>query len=266
MIAIKHNDVFVDAEPLETTFPPGILDEKESPDAENAVRSIRALEKIIEESSAATATRARYSLLQSFPRLGSLAASGSEQADGFSLSDYCRALCPGWYREFLDTLSESEVEVFLKNYLLGHETWGHPEGVGTIVKTMLESVVHDEVPVVVKRVEGEEREIPDLEQSKLGTNGRFSVLGSNMVLGTRFNCRSRRYDIFVGPISHTWLGEFQRSGWADVARASVKLQRLVDFAEAFYLRGRVVFLMEIGGMILGKGVLGKSQIGTQWVS
>lgn len=255
MIGIRHNDISVDAEPFEDRLPPGIVAEREAPEAGDAARAVRALERIVEEACAETAGAARYAQLQSFPRLGG----GS--VSGFSVRDHLRDLCPDWYGEVLDGLTEEESEVFLKNYLVAHEVWGHEAGVGALVKSLIESAAHDEVPVAVAPVGAENRSIPAPERSRLGRKDAYSMLGESLVLGREFQCRSRRYEIVAGPITRRCLETLCSAGWAAGEEASERLTRLLGVAEPYYLAGRVRFVLETEGFELARAVLGRNTLG-----
>jgi hypothetical protein len=256
MHSFDHNTIRVETTPTETLLPEGLFDER-SPGSAKALNALRTIEMLIKETNAENAVLARYAWLQSFPRL-THDDSRNSVGDGF-VSRFGQALCPSTFRELLDSLSDDETEAFLKNYLVAHETWGHPEGLGSLVKTMLESYVHQNVPVEVLQLKGEERAIPEPLQSLLGS--RMSRLGKDLVLGRHAICRPARYEIIIGPISHSTLRTIQLAGWANETHATPKLQRLTDFAEAFYHRAMIRFVLESSGLSLGVAVLGSSRLG-----
>jgi hypothetical protein len=252
---------------LEFLLPIGLVDKDESVATSNAVRALRIIEKLIKDAGLQTAVHSRYALLQTFPRFyGSM----DDKDETFEtihehIMDYTRqyatALCPEWYIDFISSLSDDEAEVFLKNYVHAHETWGHSEGIGTLVRTMLESSTHSNIPVVVKELEYQERSIPDNLQSRLGVKDKHSVLGNDFVLGKKFHSRPKHFNIEVGPINVRSLEKFQEAGWADETNASKKLYRLVEFAEPFYLHSRIHIILETSGFVLARAALGKDRLG-----
>jgi hypothetical protein len=263
MISVHHSRIGVTTEPLEESLPPGMFSADGPPGAQNAVRALRIIEAIILDSSTQNALGARYSLLQSFPRLldrGTKQASDDRTA---SLRQYALALSPSWYGEFIAELTEDEVEILLKHTLHGHELWGHPEGVGALVRSMLENSLHAPVPLVVERLHGQERAIPAQQQSLLGRQDRYSSLGRDFLLGTRVLCRPEEYEIRIGPVSAELMEAFRRSGWAEGSKPSYKLIRLTEFAEPFYLRARIRFLFESSetGFVLSRAILGRGGLG-----
>jgi hypothetical protein len=252
---------------LEFLLPIGLVDKDESIATSNAVRALRIIEKLVKDAGIQTAIHSRYALLQTFPRFY---ANLDDQEQTFetlheNIPDYTRqyttALCPEWYVDFISSLSDQEAEVFLKNYVHAHETWGHSEGIGTLVRTMLESCTQSNIPVVVKELEYQERPIPDDLQSRLGVKDKHSVLGNNFVLGKKFHSRPKHFNIEVGPINVRSLEKFQEAGWADEANASKKFYRLVEFAEPFYLHARIHIILETSGFVLARAALGKDRLG-----
>jgi len=261
-----ENITGVEFSSLESLLPLGMVDPRESRESQNAVRTIEILEKLIIQTRSQHALYTRYSLLQSLPRCESERfKSNNAYKDLENIPDfiqqYCKALCPSWYEEFLSSLTENELEVFLKNYVNAHETWGHTEGIAALVRTMLESCTHYHIPLEVRSLAPQNRLIPEELCSYLGTAERYSVLGKDFVLGKRFYSRPECYDIIIGPISMRTLEKIQSSGWAVDAQASMKLNRLVEFAEPFYLRAKFHILLETIGYVLGRGVIGKDQLG-----
>ena len=260
-------DVMGERELLELSFPTGMFDDVSGAGSENALRALRIIERIIRESSAQNAQHARFALLQSFPRfieregLTKNEAEVVRQASKDFVRKYCLSLSPAWYSEIFSTLNDDEIEVYLKNYLYGHETWGHPRGVAAMVKSMLESSLHDGVIVDVHRLDGEERAIPEELHSRLGHKENYSYLGKNFMIGKRVESRPEWYEITVGPITTVQLEVFQRAGWADGTRPTEKLQQLVELTEPFYLRGKPRFLFERVGFVLGKALVGRSRLG-----
>jgi hypothetical protein len=266
MSATPGNDMTSDPEALESSFPMGMFDDVAGIGAANALRLLRIVEKIVRETSMQNALYARYSLLQSFPRFAEyegLPKSTLETTRGIAdfVRRYTLALAPSWYEETVSTLSDDETEVFLKNFLQGHETWGHPHGVARMVQSMLECSLHEHVPVRVNDLMGEERTIPDQLHSRLGHKESFSRLGKNFVLGHRVQTRPTLYEIVVGPITTAHLETFRRSGWADGTRPTQKLHHLVGQSEPFYLHGNVRFALEKVGFVAGKAEVGKSRLG-----
>jgi hypothetical protein len=252
---------------LEFLLPIGLVDKDESIATGNAVRALRIIEQLIKAAGLQTAIHSRYALLQTFPRFyGSMDDKGETfETIHEHITDYARqyttALCPEWYIDFISSLSDDEAEVFLKNYVHAHETWGHSEGIGTLIRTMLESCTQSNVPVVVKELEYQERSIPEDLQSRLGVKDKHSVLGNNFVLGKKFHSRPKHFNIEVGPINIRSLEKFQEAGWADEANASKKLYRLVEFAEPFYLHSRIHIILETSGFVLARAALGKDRLG-----
>ncbi len=260
-------DLMGASETLEMSFPIGMFDEKGMPGQENAIRALRIIENIIQEASLQNAQHARFALLQSYPRfIGHEGLTKNEAEAVRSTSKdfvrrYCTALAPAWYAEIFSTLDDDEMEVFLKNYLYGHESWGHPRGVATMVQSMLESCLHEQIPVDVHTLAAEERAIPEDLHSKLGRKEHFSCLGRNFMIGKRVQSRPEFYDITIGPVTTTQLETFQRVGWADGTRPTEKLYRLVALAEPFYLYGKLRFLFEKVGFVLGNASVGRSRLG-----
>lgn len=252
---------------LEDLLPIGLLDKDESAGTLSAVKALRIIEQLIRDAGLNSMEHSRYALLQSYPRLF---ANIDEQRQTFetlheNIPDYVRqylsALCPEWYLDFISTLSDEQAEVFLKNYVHAHETWGHPEGIAVLVRTMLESSAHSPVSVIVKELEWQERAVPEELQSKLGVKDRHSIIGNNFMLGKKYKSRPKYYNVIVGPINIRTLEKFQEDGWAEEANASKKLCRLVEFAEPFYLHARIQILLETSGFVLGRATVGKDRLG-----
>lgn len=267
MDCVKKIDIPIQIASLEDLLPIGLLDKDESVGTSNAVKALRIIEQLIRDAGLNNMEHSRYALLQSFPRLF---ADIDEQSQTFetlheNIPDYHRqyttALCPESYLEFISSLSDDQAEVFLKNYVHAHETWGHPEGIGTLVRTMLESSTHFPVPVAVKELESQERPIPDELQSKLGMKENYSIIGNNFVLGKKFKSRPKYYNIVVGPINVRTLEKLQEADWVEEANASQKLYRLVAFAEPFYFHARIQILLETSGFVLGRASIGKDRLG-----
>ena len=251
---------------LESFLPIGMIDAGGSNEANNAARALEILEILIKQSGYQQALFTRYSLLQSVPRCEAEkfkidpAYKDLEDIPDF-IRQYCEALCPKWYHRFFAKLTENEIEIFLKNYVHAHETWGHPEGIATLVRSMLENCGHQHIPVDIRPWEGQQRQIPDDLLTRLGNASRFSTLGENFVLGKRYTSRPEYYEIIIGPISSRTIDKFQNAGWAIQTEPSEKLIQLVEFAEPFYLKARVKFILETIGFILGNAILSKSKLG-----
>ena len=250
---------------LEDLLPIGLLNKDKSAGTSNALKALRIIEHLIQDAGLKSMEHSRYALLQSFPRQF---ADKDEQTQTFEtlhedIPDYVRqytaAICPEWYFDFISSLSDEQAEVFIKNYVHAHETWGHPEGIATLVRTMLESSTQFPVPLVVRELESQERPIPDELQSKLGAN--HSITGNDFVIGKKFKARPKYYSIIIGPINVRTLEKFQQAGWAKEANASKKLYRLVEFAEPFYFHSRIHFLLETTGFLLARATLGKDRLG-----
>jgi hypothetical protein len=260
MISIRHSRIELTAEPLEESLPPGMFAPDGSVGAQNAVRALRIIESIILDTTRESALAARHALLQSFPRL-----SGKDVAGGTAgfMRQYALALSPSWYGEFIAELKEEEVEILLKHSLHGHEQWGRPEGVGGLVRSMLENALHGPVPVEVKKLRGEEHPIPAQQHSFLGKKERYSVLGKDFLLGRRVLSRPERYEIAVGPVAPEEMDAFRKAGWAEGSKPSYRLLRLTEFAEPFYLHAQIQFLLKntSSGFVLSRAVLGKGGLG-----
>ena len=254
MISVRHSRIDVTAEPLEASLPPGMFAPDGGQGAQNAVRALRIIESIILETTKESAIAARHALLQSFPR-------GNDSSQ--FVRQYALALCPPWYAEFIAELKEEEVEILLKHALHGHERWGHPEGVGALVRSMLEHSLHGPVPVEVKKLRGEEHMIPAQQHSLLGKKEKYSALGKDFLLGKRVLSRPERYEIVVGPVAPEEMEAFRKSGWAEGSKPSYRLIRLTEFAEPFYLHARIQFLLRstAAGFVLSRAVLGKGGLG-----
>jgi hypothetical protein len=252
---------------LELSFPIGMFGDEGGTGAGNALRALRIIEGIIGEATVQNAQYARFALLQSFPRFIEHEGLTKNEIDAVRAASkdfvrkYSSALSPAWYAELFPALNGDEIEVYLKNYLFAHEMWGHPQGVAAMVKSMLESSLHDDVIVNVYPLAGEERGIPEELHSRLGRKENFSYLGKNFMIGRRVDARPESYEIAIGPITTTQLEVLQRAGWADGTRVTEKLARLVEFTEPFYLRGRLRFLFERVGFVLGTASVGRGRLG-----
>lgn len=264
---IKKIDIPLQIASLEDLLPIGLLDKDESVGTSNAVKALRIIERLIQDAGLNSMEHSRYALLQSFPRLF---ADRDEQSQTFetlheNIPDYVRqytsALCPEWYFDFISSLTDDQAEVFLKNYVHAHETWGHPESIATLVRTMLESSTQIPILVVVKELECQERPIPDELQSNLGMKDKYSIIGKDFVIGKKFKARPKYYNIIIGPINVRTLEKIQEAGWAEEVNASKKLYRLVEFAEPFYFHARIQIMLETSGFVLGRASLGKDRLG-----
>jgi hypothetical protein len=267
VIRVGHNTVHLVTEPLEDSLPPGMFAPDGAQGSQNALRAFRIVEGIIRERSAQNALMARLALLQSFPRL----AEGTKREDSAVVLDapefvrqYALALTPSWYAEYIAELSDDQVEILLKHALQAHENWGHAEGAGDLVRSMLEASVHAPVRVEVRPLEGEERAIPKEQLSILGRKENFASLGKDFALGKAVFSRPERYEILVGPVSHEILEGFRKEGWAEGSHPARKLQRLAELAETYYLRARIRFLLQsaTSGFVLAAGKLGTGALGS----
>lgn len=268
MIRVGHNSIHLKMEPLEDSLPPGMFAPDGAPGAQNALRAFRIVESIIRERSAINALTARCALLQSFPRMAEPAGRDEGPAVVLDAPDFVRqyalALIPSWYGEYIAGLADDEVEILLKHILQAHEAWGHAEGIGGLVRSMLEASAHGPVRVEVMELEGEERPIPPEQLTLLGRKENFALLGKDFALGRRIFSRPERYEIRVGPLGRELLESFRKGGWADGSHPSRKLERLAEFAEPFYLRARIRFLLQssTSGFVLGQGVVGTGALGS----
>jgi hypothetical protein len=267
MITVGHNTIRITTEPLEDSLPPGMFAPDGGAGAQNALRAFRIVEGIIRERSAQNALMARCALLQSFPRL----AEGVKRDESSVVLDapefarqYALALAPSWYADTIAELTDDQVEIFFKHTLQAHETWGHPAGVGDLVRSMLEAAVHAPVRVGVMPLEGEQRPIPKEQLSRLGRKENFSRLGKDFALGRGIFSRPERYEILVGPLGRDALEAFRREGWAEGSHPSRKLEHLTEIAEPYYLRARIRFLLEssTSGFVLAQGILGTGALGS----
>jgi len=269
MITVGHNSIHLTAEPLEDSLPPGMFAPGGAPGAQSALRAFRIVEGIIRERSAINALTARFALLQSFPRMAE-AAKREEGSPAVMLDapdfvrQYALALSPSWYGDYIAGLSDDQVEILFKHVLQAHETWGHTEGIGALVRSMLEASVHAPVRIEVSDLEGGERAIPPEQLSLLGRPKNFPHLGKDFALGRNIFSRPERYEIRVGPLGRDALESFRKDGWAEGSHPSRKLERLVEFAEPYYLRARIRFLFEssTSGFVLAHGVLGSGALGS----
>lgn len=255
---------FLGGFPLLDQFPAGMFDHDESQGSSNAARAFLIIEELIRRDLAGQGILARLALLQTFPRLLQ-----AETPEGDSVREvdfppdfvrqYAAQLCPAWYGRFLSKLTAEESEVFLKCLLAAHETWGMREGIGQVVKSMLEHCTHLEVPVEVEPLVPEERPIPDELQSRL--KSRYSAVGVDFVIGSRLLSRPERCEIVVGPISRRSLERIENAGWAKNTEPAPKLTELADFASPFYLSPRIRILLAQTGFTLGAIPLGTTRLG-----
>jgi hypothetical protein len=262
-----EDPVDIAAGSLMDSFPPGMFGGEESPGTRNAYRMLAIVEQLIRESSASNALLARYSLLQTFPRVEVLPPEEGKESDFVPepmpgiLQQFCTALFPESLSGLLPLLNENEIELLLKHVVAGHELWGHAEGVASLVRTFLEGSLHDGVPVRVHALADDDRGIPVELWSHLGAKSEYSALGKNFVLGKRVAVRPKEYTVDVGPISRIQLERLQEDGWAEDTRPSQKLYQLVGVAEPFYLRADIRYLFEKSGFRLYSAMLGKSRLG-----
>ncbi len=265
--ATEHSLLF-DSIPLESLFPAGMFDADQSKGSANALNMLRIIETLVKEETSRNALLSRYALLQSFPRIGAGDPSLVQAQERYeeSLSDWlrntCIAIMPQWYGTFLESLSEDELEVFLKNYVHAHELWGHSSGVALFVRTMMEKCVHLPVPVRLDALRGQSRPIPGHLQSRLGLVEQYSLLGKDFVPGTHVLSRPDYYRITIGPISVSMLQKIQEGGWAEGTQPSKKLHALVELASPFYFRTNIIILLEMVGCVIGRATLGKDRLGT----
>ncbi|GEM_PF-2566607 len=265
--AQEHIELFSTV-PLQSLFPGGMFDPDASPGAGNASRALSIIESLIKESTARNALLSRYALLQSFPRIVSDPDAGTEKLHGVDDAPaghgrgYAGALTPEWYQSVLAAFDENEVELFLKIFLLGHEIWGHADGIALVVRMVVEHVAGTPVPVVVEHLKGEEKRVPEHLQSRLGSYDNFTTLGKDFVLGNRFLCRPEHHHIRIGPISLRLLEKLQQHGWAEETRASRKLESLVEIASPFYFHAKIHIVIETIGCVLGRVMLGQDRLGT----
>ena len=251
---------------LGSLLPAGMLDSRTSPGAGNAVRACEAIEKLIQASGDRIRQLSSYALLSRLPRHEiteniELSPDSPEELLPDFIRQYATALAPSWYEPLLAVLTDDEMEVFLKNYLHGHETWGHPEGVAALVRTMLESCTHAHVPVRIDPLQGQDRPVPETLWSRLGDAEQYARLGATFALGRRLVSRPESYDCFVGPVSVRTLGKLQDAGWAVETKPSEKLHMVVQCTEPFYFTTRIHILLETVGFVLAQAALGKDQLG-----
>jgi len=254
--------------PLQSLLPAGMIDGESSPGGENAARAFTIIESLILESTSRNALLSRHALLQTFPRVtaDSDASTESLHAEPGAGPDLCRryaeSLVPSWYVPFLDSLDELETELFLKAYLLGHETWGHADGIALLCRLAAEHATGTPVTVAVDRLPGEERRIPEHLQSRMGSGDAYSTIGRDFVLGSRFRGRPEYYHIRIGPISVRMLERLQGRGWAEGTQASRKFESLIELASPFYFRAKIHIIIETVGCVIGRATLGRDRLGT----
>ncbi len=265
--AAEHAELF-SAISLESLFPAGMFDGSGTAGSGSALQVLRIIEELIKEETSYNALLSRYSLLQTFPRPDTGEQHSPREKErrsenpGVFFRGYCSAIMPQWYDKFLGALSDSELEVFLKNYLFAHELWGHPQGIALLVRTMMEQCIHLATPVHVDKLRGHSRPIPAHLHSLLGSQDQYSLLGRDLVLGSHFNSRPDHYRVTIGPISMPSLEKLQQGGWAEGTQATRRLHDLVGFASPFYFQSTVVILLETVGCVLGRVALGKDRLGT----
>jgi hypothetical protein len=245
---------------LLSLLPLGMIDRTASPAAARAAEAVEIVEQLLNESSLGHAIKGRRALLQTFDRLN---LENIHPNDGHIdyLRQYVAALCPAWYADCYHSLTDEELEIFIKHYVHAHERWGHPSGINDLVRHMMELAVGRSVPVSGRELEGERREVPEELFSLLGSEKCYSRIGTDFALGRRFTARPLTYEIVVGPVTMLALEKIQQAGWAEGTRATQKLHRLVELTEPFYFQSRVIILLEIAGFVLGQAELGKDMLG-----
>ena len=251
---------------LEKMFPYGVLSEEDN-GSRQVVEAIRSIENLILENENFNTLLARFSLLQAFPRQIKFSEELEDFFDDYDtyvsfVKEYALTLCPEAYREILEILSLDEIEIFLKNYLFGHEIWGSVEGMASMVRTMLESATHYAIPVNVAVKEKNVINIEDHHKSYLGKQ--HSTLGADFISGQRFLARPKYYSIDIGPIYYNTLEVLQEFGWADGFEASEKMKMLISVSEPYYLSSKVKFILATQGFELGKAKLGSDILGVAY--
>ncbi len=250
---------------LMSLFPPGIFGtEASSPSIERAVKAFRSIEALMIENAQECRKLNRLTNLE-FPP-------DRKAADGFldrlnNTRDFVhyfvdgmiRTLMPGSSRAFISTLSDSEKEIMLKFYLHGHELRGKHYGVVLLVRSMAEHVCGHAVEVRSKRIGSSRIDIPEHLRTSLGD--KKSALGKDFLLGHEFSVRSNENEIFIGPIPYKSLGKLQAASWATEGRADTKLERLVEFAEPYYMKARIHILLETKGFKIGESKIGAGKLG-----
>ncbi len=249
---------------LKDNFPPGMFIEDGKPEERKAFGMIETIEKLILEGVARNTLIQKFSLLQLAPRI--VNEYDVKEDCGLDIDDFSnfykyllRVLIPDWYHSFTDTLSENQAEIYLKNYLGSHESWGTARGIADLVRSMLENDADRHIKVEVKLNTKERIEIEPQITTTLGNQ--MSKLGVDTLLGRRVNCRPRHLDIYIGPLFYITLEKLQQSGWADDVKPSAMLTRLVELAIPYYFKPGIHILLATQGFTAGKSVIGKDRLG-----
>lgn len=252
---------------LHNSFPPGMFVNDGNPEETKAWEMIATLENLILEGASRNLILQKFSLLQIVPR--SLNEYEVKEDSNLNLDDFTnyyknllRVLTPDWYHSFTDTLGESQAEIYLKNYLVSHETWGTEQGITRLIRTMLENDADRAVKVSSKLTPNDRRTIDGQIVTLLGKQN--ARLGVDCLAGRNVNCRPRHLDIYVGPIFYMTLEKIQQAGWADGTNASEKLNRLAELAMPYYFNPRIHILLATEGFTVGKSILGKDRLGVAY--
>lgn len=266
MNSLRDLKIHYEPDSLESLFPMGIFSDKTDGNRQ-VLTTIRTIESLILQNVNFNSLLAKISLLQAFPRQIKF----DEELEIFfkdfeDYSDFIKKfaikLCPDTLEEFINMLSIDETEVFLKNYLLGHDTWGTLEGMVNLVRTMLESCTHHSIPVRAITMNNNFIRLGENRRSLLGKQ--FSNLGSDFTAGKQFLSRPKYYKIDIGPIFYVTLEKFQEYGWADELEASEKLKKLAGLAEPYYMDSKINIILATQGFKLGESIIGNDSLGVAY--
>jgi hypothetical protein len=233
-------------------------------DETKAWEMVGTLEKLILEGVGRNQILQKFSLLQLVPR--TLNEYDIKDDTGIDLDDFnnyyknlLRVLTPDWYHSFTDLLNESQAEIYLKNYLVSHESWGTINGITHLIKTMMENDADRNIKINVKLNPKDRRKIDEQIVTTMGKQ--HSRLGIDFLAGKEVNCRPRHLDIYIGPIFYMTLEKLQQAGWATGTTPDEKLNRLVELALPYYFSPRIHILLATEGFTVGKSILGKDRLG-----
>jgi hypothetical protein len=249
---------------LHDNFPPGMFLPDGNPDEIKAWEMIGTIDKLILEGTARNQLLQKFSLLQIVPRtLNEYEVKNDSNLDLDDFNNYyknlLRVLTPDWYNKFTDMLSESQAEIYFKNYLVSHETWGSSSGITSLVKTMLENDADRSIKINIKLNPIDRRKIDSKIVTTMGKQN--SRLGIDFLAGKDVNCKPRHLDIYIGPIFYMTLEKLQQAGWASGTNPDEKLTRLIELALPYYFNPRIHILLATEGFTIGKSILGKDRLG-----
>jgi len=263
----KYKKILIEKSKLEDNFPPGIFDENKNDNYNSSSFILRIIDDLIKENCKWNIYILRNFLLHCF----SYRTFANEDIfydidlniinENF-INNFLKTITPNYYHSLIDTLSNEESEIILKNYLIAHQSWGKSIGVIQLVKSIIEYSLQRSINIQLNSFIQNKKEINENIISRL--NLKNSNLGQNFILGNEFNSMSDIIEILIGPISYSELSILEKFGYAEGIKPSNKIINISKLCEPYYMNIKINFIILTKGFILGTSTLKSEKLGLSY--